>query len=163
MLVCCNIASKQVGRFVYETDYEWSGSGYNSDRSVHMSAPTHWRMQRMSTGKRAFEGLKVLMYGEFIPPPSKDTLIRAVHAGGGSQFKHGVDFVICDKDVTKQDNWVLVFLAEKLPCVSPEYFVSWIAKPRDSRTAHVLFGTEEAAAEAEHKFAETLRSPANTR
>ena len=54
--------------FLDEEKYEWYGCGVNEDGFIGFEAPRKWQKQRETTGRRALEGLRILVYGECIIP-----------------------------------------------------------------------------------------------
>jgi hypothetical protein len=93
-------------RWADEAEYEWTGTSGEAGPALDLAAPRHWRLRRAATGCGAFQGLRVLLYGDF-QTPSTEALKRIVLAGGGqvtafrrqpekrlrSVFQSSVDFV----------------------------------------------------------------------
>jgi hypothetical protein len=69
-------------RWADEAEHEWSGAGGEAGPALDLAAPCHWRLRRAETRCGAFQGLRVLLYGDF-QTPSTEALKRIVLAGGG--------------------------------------------------------------------------------
>lgn len=57
--------------------------------AISEGAPKHWRLRRDTWQARAFEGLRVVLYGK-LDAPSADTITRVIAAGGGTVVKRCV-------------------------------------------------------------------------
>lgn len=69
-------------RWADEAEHEWTGTSGEAGPALDLAAPRHWRLRRAATGCGAFQGLRVLLYGDF-QTPSTEALRRIVLAGGG--------------------------------------------------------------------------------
>ncbi|XP_024527911.1 BRCT domain-containing protein At4g02110 [Selaginella moellendorffii] len=159
-------ACAKARRFVDEEPYEWFEPGDAKDGTIDLRAPRKWRLSKQETGCGAFEGLRVIVYGECILP-SLDTLKRAIKAGGGAvvaveppytiPLATGVDFAIVGLGIPENDPRVVEILKRKVACVRDEFFVEFVCNPSASWEKHVLFSTEAAVEKALAKLA-TIKS-----
>jgi topoisomerase (DNA) II binding protein 1 len=62
-------ACSQAGRFLAEEPYEWHKNGLSEDGAINLEAPRKWRLLRKRTGRGAFYGMRIIIYGECIAPP----------------------------------------------------------------------------------------------
>ncbi|KAF2304764.1 hypothetical protein GH714_037861 [Hevea brasiliensis] len=140
----------QAGRFVDEEPYEWHKHGLSEDGAINLEAPRKWRLLREKTGHGAFNGMRVIIYGECIAP-SLDTLKRVVKAGDGTILAtsppytrfltSGVDYAIISPGMPRVDLWVQEFLRHEIPCIVADYLVEYVCKPGYSLERHVLYNT----------------------
>ncbi|KAM0836863.1 hypothetical protein ACQ4PT_062036 [Festuca glaucescens] len=135
-------ACNEAGKFLEEEPFEWHGDGLNNGDTISLDAPRKWRRLRQRTGRGAFHGMKIIIYGECISP-SLDTLKRALRAGDGTilatsppytrLLKHDVSFAVVSAGVPSTDAWVQEFMSHNIPCVSADYLVEYVCKPGHPR------------------------------
>ncbi|KAL8527240.1 hypothetical protein ACS0TY_005210 [Phlomoides rotata] len=145
-------ASNEAGRFLSEEPYEWHKKCLTEDGAINLQAPRKWRLLRERTGRGAFYGMRIIIYGECIAPPL-DTLKRAVKAGDGTILatsppytrflNSGVDFAIVSPVMPHQDIWIQEFLRHEVPCVVADYLVEYVCKPGYSLQRHIQYNTHE--------------------
>ncbi|XP_015077321.1 BRCT domain-containing protein At4g02110 [Solanum pennellii] len=143
-------ASVEAGKLLDEEPYEWHKKGFTEDLAINLEAPRKWRLLRERTGHGALYGMKIIIYGDCIVPPL-DTLKRAVKAGDGiilatsppySRFlESGVDFAIVSEVMPRCDKWVQEFLRHEIPCVLPDYLVTYVCKPGYTLSNYVQYNT----------------------
>ncbi|CAN4113621.1 unnamed protein product [Withania somnifera] len=143
-------ACAEAGNFLDEEPYEWHKKGLTEDLAINLEAPRKWRLLRERTGHGALYGMRIIIYGDCIVPPL-DTLKRAVKAGDGiilatsppySRFlESGVDFAIVSEVVLRCDKWVQEFLRHEIPCVLPDYLVTYVCKPGYPLNNYVQYNT----------------------
>ncbi|KAM0830877.1 hypothetical protein ACQ4PT_065929 [Festuca glaucescens] len=147
-------ACNEAGKFLEEEPFEWHGDGLNNGDTISLDAPRKWRRLRQRTGRGAFHGMKIIIYGECISP-SLDTLKRALRAGDGTilatsppytrLLKHDVSFAVVSAGVPSTDAWVQEFMSHNIPCVSADYLVEYVCKPGHPLSKHVLFNMHDLA------------------
>lgn len=71
-------ACNEAGKFLEEEPFEWHGAGLNSGDTISLDAPRKWRQLKQRTGRGAFYGMRVVIYGECIAP-TLVTTIGAIH------------------------------------------------------------------------------------
>ncbi|KAG8389550.1 hypothetical protein BUALT_Bualt02G0240900 [Buddleja alternifolia] len=143
-------ASNEAGRFLSEDPYEWHKKCLTEDGAINLEAPRKWRLLREKTGRGAFYGMRIVIYGECIAPPL-DTLKRAVKAGDGTILatsppytrflQSKIDFAIVSPGMPRVDMWVQEFLRHEVPCVVADYLVEYVCKPGYSLEGHVQYNT----------------------
>ncbi|XP_009616220.1 BRCT domain-containing protein At4g02110-like isoform X1 [Nicotiana tomentosiformis] len=143
-------ACVEAGKFLDEEPYEWHRKGLTEDLAINLEAPRKWRLLRERTGHGALYGMRIIIYGDCIVPPL-DTLKRAVKAGDGiilatsppySRFlESGVDFAIVSEVMPRCDKWVQEFLRHEIPCVLPDYLVTYVCKPGYPLNNYVQYNT----------------------
>ena len=113
----------------------------------------HWRERFVGTGRRAFQGLKVVFYGlpagAHSKPPDLRTWKAVVVAGGGSvvaakpPYAAGAlgeaDLAVVGEAKEAGDKWVRAFKAAGVPCVGPDFLRDWLAFPAADLRSHVVF------------------------
>ena len=116
-------------------------------------AVRHWRERFVGTGRRAFQGLKVVFYGlpagAHSKPPDLRTWKAVVVAGGGSvvaakpPYAAGAlgeaDLAVVGEAKEAGDKWVRAFKAAGVPCVGPDFLRDWLAFPAADLRSHVVF------------------------
>ncbi|KAG8099022.1 hypothetical protein GUJ93_ZPchr0013g36952 [Zizania palustris] len=158
-LTACN----EAGKFLEEEAFEWHGHGLSNGDTISMDAPRKWRQLRQNTGRGAFYGMQIIIYGECISP-SLDTLKRAVRAGDGTilatsppyarLMSSHVDFAVVSAGMPSADAWVQEFKRHGIPCISADYLVEYVCKPGQSLSKHVLFNTHDLADKSHAKLLE---------
>ncbi|XP_060174674.1 BRCT domain-containing protein At4g02110-like [Lycium barbarum] len=143
-------ACVEAGKLLDEEPYEWHKKGLTEDLAISLEAPRKWRLLRERTGHGALYGMRIIIYGDCIVPPL-DTLKRAVKAGDGiilatsppySRFlESGVDFAIVSEVMPRCDKWVQEFLRHEIPCVLPDYLVTYVCKPGFTLNNYVQYNT----------------------
>lgn len=143
-------ACVEAGKLLDEEQYEWHKKGLTEDLAINLEAPRKWRLLRERTGHGALYGMRIIIYGDCIVPPL-DTLKRAVKAGDGiilatsppySRFlESGVDFAIVSEVMPRCDKWVQEFLRYEIPCVLPDYLVTYVCKPGYTLNNYVQYNT----------------------
>ncbi|KAH0664632.1 hypothetical protein KY285_025838 [Solanum tuberosum] len=143
-------ACVEAGKLLDEEPYEWHKKGLTEDLAINLEAPRKWRLLRERTGHGALYGMRIIIYGDCIVPPL-DTLKRAVKAGDGiilatsppySRFlESGVDFAIVSEVMPRCDKWVQEFLRHEIPCVLPDYLVTYVCKPGYTLNNYVQYNT----------------------
>ncbi|KAF3622143.1 BRCT domain-containing protein isoform X1 [Capsicum chacoense] len=143
-------ACVEAGKLLDEESYEWHKKGLTEDLAINLEAPRKWRLLRERTGHGALYGMRIIIYGDCIVPPL-DTLKRAVKAGDGtilatsppySRFlESGVDFAIVSEVMPRCDKWVQEFLRHEIPCVLPDYLVTYVCKPGYPLNNYVQYNT----------------------
>ncbi|XP_049409416.1 BRCT domain-containing protein At4g02110-like [Solanum stenotomum] len=143
-------ACVEAGKLLDEEPYEWHKKGLTEDLAINLEAPRKWRLLRERTGHGALYGMRIIIYGDCIVPPL-DTLKRAVKAGDGiilatsppySRFlESGVDFAIVSEVMPRCDRWVQEFLRYEIPCVLPDYLVTYVCKPGYTLNNYVQYNT----------------------
>ncbi|KAL6896826.1 hypothetical protein ACP4OV_007398 [Aristida adscensionis] len=156
-LTACN----EAGKFVDEEPFEWHGHGLNSGDTISLDAPRKWRQLKQRTGRGAFFGMQIIIYGECIAP-TLDTLKRTVRAGDGTILatsppytrflKPGVDFAVVSAGIPSVDAWVQEFMRHNIPCISADYLVEYVCKPGHPLTKHVLFNMHDLAEKSFQKL-----------
>ncbi|GAQ87548.1 BRCT domain-containing protein [Klebsormidium nitens] len=153
-------ASKPAGGWATEEEHEWVPGTGDVGAALDLSAPRHWRQRRAETGRRALQGLRVVLYGDF-QNPTTDALKRIVLAGGGQVLASGpgplklpaasassVQVAIIGEGVLSADVCVTELLAAGAGCVNATWLLDTLSLPRGDHSQHVLFGTEAAVAAA---------------
>ncbi|KAK4351722.1 hypothetical protein RND71_031035 [Anisodus tanguticus] len=143
-------ACVEAGKLLDEEPYEWHKKGLTEDLAINLEAPRKWRLLRERTGHGTLYGMRIIIYGDCIVPPL-DTLKRAVKAGDGiilatsppySRFlESGVDFAIVSEVMPRCDKWVQEFLRHEIPCVLPDYLVTYVCKPGYPLNNYVQYTT----------------------
>ncbi|XP_015168036.1 BRCT domain-containing protein At4g02110-like [Solanum tuberosum] len=143
-------ACVEAGKLLDEEPYEWHKKGLTEDLAINLEAPRKWRLLRERTGHGALYGMRIIIYGDCIVPPL-DTLKCAVKAGDGiilatsppySRFlESGVDFAIVSEVMPRCDKWVQEFLRHEIPCVLPDYLVTYVCKPGYTLNNYVQYNT----------------------
>ncbi|KAG5598302.1 hypothetical protein H5410_029672 [Solanum commersonii] len=143
-------ACVEARKLLDEEQYEWHKKGLTEDLAINLEAPRKWRLLRERTGHGALYGMRIIIYGDCIVPPL-DTLKRAVKAGDGiilatsppySRFlESGVDFAIVSEVMPRCDKWVQEFLRYEIPCVLPDYLVTYVCKPGYTLNNYVQYNT----------------------
>ncbi|KAJ8558509.1 hypothetical protein K7X08_034038 [Anisodus acutangulus] len=141
-------ACVEAGKLLDEEPYEWHKKGLTEDLATNLEAPRKWRLLRERTGHGVLHGMRIVIYGDCIVPPL-DTLKRAVKARDGiilatsppySRFlESGVDFAIVSEVMPRCDKWVQEFLRHEIPCVLPDYLVTYVCKPGYSLNNYVQY------------------------
>ncbi|KAL9261435.1 BRCT domain-containing protein [Drosera capensis] len=118
-------ASYEAGKFLPEEPYEWHKNGLSADGAINLEAPRKWRLMGERTGRGAFYGMRIIIYGDCIAP-TLDTLKRVVKAGDGTILatspsytrflKSELDFVIVSPGMSHGDEWIQEFLQHEIPC-----------------------------------------------
>ncbi|CAN4101904.1 unnamed protein product [Withania somnifera] len=143
-------ACVEAGKLLDEEPYEWHKKGLTEDLAINLEAPRKWRLLRERTGHGALYGMRIIIYGDCIIPPL-DTLKRAVKAGDGiilatsppysRLLESGVDFAIVSEVMPRCDKWVQEFLRHEIPCVLPDYLVTYVCKPGYPLNNYVQYNT----------------------
>lgn len=89
----------------------------------------------------------MVLYGEF---DAKSALRRVIAAGGGhvvattppftSSIELGLACAVVDPTKGKTNRWVRELTAAGVPCVHPDLFVDWLARPSVDPSQHLLHG-----------------------
>uniref|UniRef100_A0A0A9B8S3 BRCT domain-containing protein n=1 Tax=Arundo donax TaxID=35708 RepID=A0A0A9B8S3_ARUDO len=157
-LTACN----EAGKFLDEEPFEWHGHGLNSGDTISLDAPRKWRHLRQCTGRGAFYGMQIIIYGECIAP-TLDTLKRTIRSGDGTILatsppytrflkSGGVDFAVVSAGIPSVDAWVQEFMRHNIPCISADYLVEYVCKPGHPLTKHVLFNMHDQAKKSLQKL-----------
>ncbi|XP_055829936.1 BRCT domain-containing protein At4g02110-like [Solanum dulcamara] len=158
-------ACVEAGKLLDEEPYEWHKKGLTEDLAINLEAPRKWRLLRERTGHGALYGMRIIVYGDCIVPPL-DTLKRAVKAGDGiilatsppySRFlESGVDFAIVSEVMPRCDKWVQEFLRHEIPCVLPDFLVTYVCKSGYTLNNYVQYNTHAWAERSLKKHANRL-------
>jgi topoisomerase (DNA) II binding protein 1 len=91
--------------------------------------------------------MQVVLYGDF---DAKNALRRVIAAGGGqvaasappftAAIELGLACAVVDPTKGKTNRWVRELTAAGVPCVHPDLFVDWLARPSVDPTQHLLHG-----------------------
>ncbi|KAK9811029.1 hypothetical protein WJX73_007693 [Symbiochloris irregularis] len=116
---------------------------------VSPGVPRHWRLRLQEMGTRAFHGLVVVILGVLADkhehPDNKD-IRNIIIAGGGTVIASArvlhthIDFAVVRSGASRSDVGVQKLLKAKVPCVTREYVIDWLAHPWNELGDHVLFG-----------------------
>lgn len=117
-------------------------------------APAHWRQRFQASGRRALQGLRVLLHcpnNELLP--STKTLVPLLQAGGAEVVKRSAPFpssclaaanlAVVQEEGAEGAKAAGVLRGSGLLCVSPLFLVDWVAHPWRGLQGHVLCGWEE--------------------